>query len=148
VRGEDNFHVGVVVDDLDAALGELGELFGYRWCPTMDVQTPVVLPTGDLVLDLHFTYSATTPRIEVIKSVPGTLWVPAAGSGVHHVGYWSDHVEDDGRALVSLGYAEEARGVHPDGTVVWSYHRSANGPRIELVSRQIQAGLEQYWSSA
>lgn len=148
MRGEDNFHVGVVVDDLDAAVGELADLFGYRWCPTLDVQTPVVLPTGDLMLDLHFTYSATTPRVEVIKSVPGTLWVPAAGSGVHHVGYWSDNVESDGRALVSRGYAEEARGVQPDGTVVWSYHRSINGPRIELVSRQIQDGLELYWSSA
>jgi hypothetical protein len=84
----------------------------------------------------------------VIKSVPGTLWVPASGSGVHHVGYWSDQLEDDGRALVSHGYVEEARGVHADGTVVWAYHRSANGPRIELVSRQIQAGLEHYWSSA
>jgi hypothetical protein len=148
VRAEDNFHVGVVVDDLGAVLGELADLLGYRWCPTMDVQTPVVLPTGDLTLDLQFTYSATTPRLEVIKTVPGTLWVPAAGSGVHHVGYWSDAVEDDGRALVSRGYAEEARGVHPDGTVVWAYHRSTNGPRIELVSRQIQDGLEHYWSSA
>jgi hypothetical protein len=147
VKGADQFHVGVVVDDLDAALGDLSGLFGYHWCPALAVQTPVVLPTGDLLLDLRFTYSVTTPRMEVIQSVPGTLWVPAAGSGVHHVGYWSDDVEADGRALVARGYAEEARGVHPDGTAVWTYHRSANGPRVELVSREIQAGLEGYWAS-
>jgi hypothetical protein len=147
VKGADQFHVGVVVDDLDAALGDLSGLFGYHWCPALAVQTPVVLPTGDLLLDLRFTYSVTTPRMEVIQSVPGTLWVPAAGSGVHHVGYWSDDVEADGRALVARGYAEEARGVHPDGTAVWTYHRSANGPRVELVSREIRAGLEGYWAS-
>lgn len=146
--GADQFHVGVVVDDLDPALSDLTDLFDYHWCPVMAVQTPVVLPGGDLMLDLRFTYSITTPRVEMIQSVPGTLWVPAAGSGVHHVGYWSDDVDADGRRLVARGYAEEARGVQPDGTAAWSYHRSADGPRVELVSRQIQAGLEQYWGSA
>ena len=148
MNGADQFHVGVVVDDFDTAVGDLTDLFGYHWCPALTVQTPVVLPNGDLMLDLRFTYSVTTPRVEVIQSVPGTLWVPAAGSGVHHVGYWSDDVETDGRRLVARGYAEEAKGVQPDGAAVWSYHRSANGPRVELVSRQIQAGLEQYWGSA
>jgi hypothetical protein len=85
--------------------------------------------------------------VEIVRRVPGTLWEPVAGGGVHHVGYWSDDVEADGRALVARGYAEEARGVHPDGTAVWTYHRSANGPRVELVSREILAGLEGYWAS-
>jgi hypothetical protein len=147
VRGEDQFHVGVVVDDLDAALEDLTDLFGYGWCPSMSVETPVLLPKGDLMLDLHFTYSATVPRVEVIQSVPGTLWVPAAGSGIHHVGYWSEDVEADGRRLVERGYAEEARGVRSDGAAVWTYHHSVSGPRIELVSREIQAGLEGYWAS-
>ena len=148
MRGEDQFHVGVVVDDLDAALEDLTDLFGYRWCPAMAVETPVVVSTGEFMLDLRFTYSATVPRVEVIQSVPGTLWVPAAGSGVHHLGYWSDDVEADGRRLVERGYAEEARGVGSDGGAVWTYHRGASGPRIELVSREIQAGLEGYWASA
>ena len=147
MNGTDQFHVGVVVDDLDAALDDLSDVVGYHWCPTLAVETPVVLPDGDFLLDLRFTYSVTTPRVEVIQSVPGTLWVPAAGSGVHHVGYWSDDVEADGRRLAARGYAEEAKGVRLDGAAVWTYHRSANGPRIELVSREIQGGLEQYWAS-
>ena len=147
MRGEDQFHVGVVVDDLDAALEDMTELFGYRWCPTLAVETPVVQPTNEFLLDLRFTYSRTVPRVEMIQSVPGTLWTPAEGSGVHHVGYWSDDVEADGRRLVERGYAEEARGVGPGGAAVWTYHRSAAGPRIELVSREIQSGLEGYWAS-
>jgi hypothetical protein len=148
VRGEDQFHVGVVVDDLDAALEDLTVLFGYRWCPPMAVETPVVLPDGDLMLDLRFTYSATVPRVEMIQSVAGTLWVPAEGSGVHHVGYWSDDVEEDGERLAERGYAVEARSVRSDGAPVWAYHRSESGPRIELVSREIRSGLEGYWASA
>jgi hypothetical protein len=54
----------------------------------------------------------------------------------------------DGRRLDGSGYDEEARGVLPDGTPMWAYYRSPRGLRIELVSRQLQAGLEQYWTSA
>jgi len=85
--------------------------------------------------------------VELIKSVAGTPWVPAPGSGIHHAGYWSDDVAADGRLFAARGYAEEAKGVGPDGTPIWSYHRSGRGPRIELVSRQLVAGLESYWAS-
>ena len=80
--------------------------------------------------------------MELIRSVAGTPWVAAAGSGIHHAGYWSDDVAADDRLLVARGYAEEAKGVGPDGTAMWSYHRSVGSPRIELVSRQLEAGLE------
>lgn len=93
MRAHDQFHVGIVVDDLDATLADLTGLFGYEWCPQLHIETPVVLPSGDTTLDLRFTYSSTVPRLEVIQSIPGSLWVPAPSSGVHHVGYWSD----DGR---------------------------------------------------
>jgi len=148
VNGADQFHAGIVVDDLAAAQADLTELFGYEWCPTLALQTPVVLPDGEIMLDLEFAYSTTVPRVEVIRSTPGTLWVPAAGSGVHHLGYWSDDLATDMTRLVARGYAEEARGVDPTGAAMWAYHRSAAGPRIELVSRAIQPGLEQYWASA
>jgi hypothetical protein len=147
VKATDQFHVGIVVDDLDASLEELTGLFGYQWCSPMAVRTPVRLATGETELDLRFTYSATTPRVEVIQSMAGTLWVPASGSHIHHLGYWSDDVEADAVHLAERGHVGEATGVRPDGTAVWAYHKSPNGPRIELVSRQIQPGLEQYWAA-
>jgi hypothetical protein len=147
MNAADHFHAGVVVDDFGAALDDLSNLFGHEWCPTMSVSTPVVLPEGEITLDLVFTYSKTTPRLEVIKSVPGTLWTPAPGSGIHHLGYWSDDVVADAARLTARGYAAEATGVRPDGAAVWAYHRSPSGPRIELVSRDIAEGLEGYWAS-
>ncbi len=147
MNATDQFHVGIVVDDLDAALSELSELFGYQWCAPMSVRTPVRLATGETEVDLRFTYSVSVPRVEVIQSMPDTPWMPAAGSPIHHLGYWSDDVEVDAARLAARGYAAEAAGVRPDGTPVWVYHKSARGPRIELVSRQMQAGLEQYWAA-
>jgi hypothetical protein len=147
MRADAQFHIGVVVDDLDAALEDFTALFGYEWCAPIGVEVPVVLPDGEFLLDLRFTYSRSVPRVEMIRSTPGTLWVPAEGSGVHHVGYWSEDVEEDGARLAARGYAMEAKGVHPDGSASWAYHRSPAGPRLELVSRQLQSGLEQYWGT-
>jgi hypothetical protein len=107
----------------------------------------VKLPTGDAILDLRCAYSRSIPRLEIVRTVPGSLWEPAAGSGIHHLGYWSDDVAADSAALAEEGYAVEATGVQPDGVPYWAYHRGASGPRIELVSRTIQAGLEQYWAT-
>jgi hypothetical protein len=132
VKGQDQFHVGIVVDDLEAALAEHTELFGYQWCDVISVPTQVTLPDGDHELEFTFAYSVTVPRLEMIRTMPGTLWEPAADSGIHHLGYWSDDV---------------ATGHRPDGEPYWSFHQSTSGPRLELVSSSVKEGLEGYWAS-
>jgi hypothetical protein len=147
VRAADQFHVGIVVDDLAATLAELTDLFGYEWCDEIGGPTPVQLPTSQVEVDFRFAYSRNTPRLEVIHSMPGTLWVPASGSGIHHIGYWSDDVAGDSATLSHKGFTVEAIGSRPDGTPYWAYHRGDDGPRVEIVSRTLEPALEQYWSS-
>jgi hypothetical protein len=143
----DQFHVGIVVDDVESTLVELTALFGYEWCDEIGGQVTVMLPTGRVDLDLRCVYSRTSPRVEIVRSIPGTLWVPVEGSGIHHLGYWSDDVAADSRELESMGFASEAVGTLPDGSPYWSFHGRATGPRIELVSRQVEPALEQYWAT-
>jgi hypothetical protein len=147
MRAEDQFHIGIVVDDFEATLGALAALFGYEWCDEIGGATPVKLPDGDSVLELWCAYSKTAPRLEIVRSVPGTLWEPVAGSGVHHVGYWSDDVPADSAELARRGFATEAAGTGPDGVPYWAFHRGATGPRIELVSRTVLPAFEQYWAT-
>jgi hypothetical protein len=147
VRAADQFHVGIVAEDFDATLAELAHLFGYQWCEEVGGTIPVGLPTGVADIELRCVYSKSTPRLEVVRPVPGTVWIPAAGSGIHHVGYWSDDVAVDSAELERRGYAAEAVGVGPEGAPLWAYHRSPTGPRIELVARALQPGLESYWGS-
>jgi hypothetical protein len=146
VRPEHQFHVGIVVDDLDAALAQLTDLFGYRWCDEIAVPTDVALPTGGRVVDFRFAYSMDAPRLEIIQSIPGTLWTPVADSGVHHLGYWCDDVDGASAALERSGLAREAAGVQPDGSATWAYHRAASGPRIELVSASLRPLMERWWA--
>ena len=147
MKAADQFHIGIVVDDFEGTLARLTGLFGYAWGPEFSGPTPVVLPTGPATPSLRFAYSTTAPRIEVIRSVPGQpLWQPA-DSGVHHLGFWSDDVVSDSATLAAQGYAPEVRGVRPDGAPYWAYHRPANGPRIELVSRALEPSMGQLWSA-
>jgi Glyoxalase/Bleomycin resistance protein/Dioxygenase superfamily len=146
MRAADQFHTGIVVDDLDAALEQLSALFGYRWCEEIRVEQPVRLPTGDSTVEFRFRYSRDSPRLEVIQHQPGTLWIPAAGSGIHHLGFWSDDVAADGDALERAGYAFEAAGRGQDGKPSWAYHRSPEGPRIELVNRSLEPLLSMMWA--
>jgi Glyoxalase/Bleomycin resistance protein/Dioxygenase superfamily len=147
VNSSDHFHVGVVVDDLESTLADLTELFGHRWGETFSAPVQVRVPSGEQEIPLCFSYSMTEPRVEVIRTIPGTLWTPAAGSGIHHLGYWSDDVPGDSERLSARGYEEEAAGVTPDGTAYWAYHRHRQGPRIEIVSRQVQPMLQKYWDT-
>jgi hypothetical protein len=113
----------------------------------MSVAVPVTLPTGTTTLDMRLTYSRSTPRLEIIAAVPGTLWTPASDSGIHHLGYWSSDVATDAATLERGGLVREAAGTGPDGSVRWTYHRAPSGPRIELMSRAMAPGLESLWQA-
>lgn len=147
MRAEDQFHVGVVVEDFEAALAGLSSLFGYQWCDELGGPTQVQLPTGAALLNFRCAYSRTSPRLEIVARIPGTLWEPAAGSGIHHVGYWSDDVAADSAELERRGYQAEATRDGPDGVPFFAFYRSATGFRVELVSRIAQPGLERSWSA-
>jgi hypothetical protein len=81
VRAEDQFHVGIVVEDFEGTLARLSSLFGYEWCGEIGGPAEVRLPTADAVLNMRCAYSKTSPRLEIVGRIPGTLWEPAAGSG-------------------------------------------------------------------
>ncbi|MFG1924521.1 VOC family protein [Cryptosporangium sp. NPDC048952] len=140
MRAEDQFHVGIVVHELADARERLTALFGYEWAPEAGGVQSVTLASGAADVELLCQYSRSTARVELVRSVPGNpIWQPA-DSGVHHLGYWSDDVAGDSAALVAQGYEVEVAAGR------WAYHRSAAGPRIELVSRALQPMMEQFWS--
>jgi catechol 2,3-dioxygenase-like lactoylglutathione lyase family enzyme len=142
LRAADQFHVGIVVPDLDAELERLTRLFGYEWGQEVSVTTPVRFPSGDGSVAFRFRYSRSRPRLEIIEQQPGTLWMPVADSGLHHLGYWSDDPTVDGGALDGSGYTLEVEGLDPAGARSWAFYGAPHGPRIELVSRALQPGLE------
>ncbi|MEU9286300.1 VOC family protein [Streptomyces sp. NPDC048275] len=145
LKAEDLFHLGIVVEDFEATLAEFSALFGYEWCDEIGGPLPVTLSGGDAVVDIGCVFSRTSPRLEIVRRVPGTLWEPAAGGAVHHVGYWSDDVAADTAELAAQGFVTEATRAGVDGAPFAFLRSATTGYRVELVSRASQPGLERYW---
>jgi hypothetical protein len=145
MRAADQFHVGIVAEDPVATRATLSSVFGYEWGEEVGGSGPVTLPDGDTVVDLRCAYTLTEPRVEVVGRVPGTLWEPVAGAGIHHVGYWSADVAADAAELIADGYAMEASRTGQDGRLYFAFLSSPNGFRVELVSTVIRPSLERYW---
>jgi hypothetical protein len=142
----DQFHLGIVTAGFEATMDALTSVFGYEWGPEVGGPTAVRLPSGEAVLDLRCAFSTSVPRLELVRSIPGTLWEPAPG-GIHHVGFWSEDVAADTAELARHGYELEASRNGDDGRPFFTFQRSATGFRIELVSTAARAGLEQCWAS-
>lgn len=144
----DQFHIGIVAGDPDDVVATLTDVLGYEWGPEVGGPVAVGLPDGSTVeLELRCAYSVTVPRVEVVRSVAGTLWEPAGEGGIHHVGYWSDDVAADTAALVRHGYVVEATRSAATGGLFFSFLRSDKGFRVELVDRAAQPSLAQCWAA-
>lgn len=147
-RGEDLYHTGIVVEDFDQALNQLGEYTGHQFTEPMESSVSLRTPTGELTAELLVAYSCGPgPLIEVIKSVPGTPWQSVAGSGLHHLGYWVDDIDAESAALTAAGLPMEAQGLGPDGQVLYVYHYNEGGVRVELVDRAIKSMMDQWTST-
>ena len=145
----DLYHTGIVVDDLQATMELLAKVAGYTWTDVVSVDQEAVTRDGDVTIPMKMVYSGAEPRLELLQTVPGTVWTPA-DSGVHHIGYWSDDVESDLATLESNGLAVEVKSYNPDGsgTLLWAYAKGPVGPRIELVSRNMEPFIAYWWSTA
>lgn len=147
VDATDQYHIGIVADDPTAVMDDLSTLFGYEWAEQIGGSVEVELPGGLATIDLRAWYSTTAPQLEVVQSIPGTVWIPAAGSGVHHIGYWVDDVAAASTALVDAGYTLEVKGLRADGSTPWAYLRGPEGPRVELVSTQMRPVMDAYFAN-
>ena len=148
MRAADQFHLGIVAADLEATTAALSETLGYEWGIETGGPLEISVPSGELRVDIRCVYSITVPRLEVIREVAGTLWEPVPGSGIHHVGYWSDDVAADIAELERWGYEVEALRPGPDGTPLFAFLSASAGVRIELLTRAAEGGLSRCWAAS
>jgi len=134
------YHAGIVVDDFDAARASLSARSGQVWTKPVETDVRLQSPDGERVVRIKVCFSASAPHLELIESVPGTIWETST-SGVHHLGYWSDDVAADCETLVASGATIETWS-EVGGLRVFAYCKAADGPRIELVHRSFERVLQ------
>lgn len=140
------FHVGIVVPDLDVARARFTQLLGVDWGPVMETELPVRAGDGrEQVVPNRMCYSTRAPYLELIQEVPGTPWVCNEHSNLHHIGFFSDALVADSGHLSAAACPMElvdGHGSSPPGA--FAYHRDRLGVRIELVSADLRAMMEEH----
>jgi hypothetical protein len=144
MKQSDQYHVGIVVDDIEAAKADLSAALGIEWGDLVTSPSIVIMGGETKEVTSTFCYSLSEPRLELLPTTPGTPWQPVPGAGAHHLGYWSDDVPADGAALEALGYTPEIVGPGEDGVAMWGYWTKPGSPRIELVTSAVRPMLEEY----
>jgi hypothetical protein len=143
MRPGDLFHTGIVVEEIEPAMEWFAAVVGHAWCEPIEADVVVELEDGEHSLTFEITYSRSEPRLELVRAIPATLW-EASNLGVHHLGYWSDDIEDDLAHLAGAGARIDAVSRGPGGSALWAYCTTAAGTRLELVNR-IQEPFMSAW---
>jgi len=148
MKPENLYHTGVIVDDIEAAKQWYTDVLGYRFSSTAGHEHDQIVELADgrrTISGMLIAYSLDEPRIELVQSVPDTIWQPTK-QGVHHLGYWSDDVDGDLENLLANGAEFEAKFASPDGSLLWAYCKHPLWGRIELVSTIMKPMMEHWWS--
>ncbi|MEU4313232.1 VOC family protein [Nocardia sp. NPDC024068] len=146
MRARDQFHVGIVTTDVEATTAALSATLGYEWGRLIDSTVEVSGPRGPGEFALRCVFSIGEPRLEVVRAIPGTLWEPAPGVGIHHIGYFSDDLAGDMDGLVEHGWQVEATREMSDGSLFFAFLANPAGFRVELVDRRAEPGLRTCWA--
>ena len=143
------FHIGIVVTDLSDAMVTVGNDLGLTWSEPMVAGELMEESSGGLgELKFNFAYSREASghvRTELVESIPGTIW-ESSPSPMHHLGYWSDDVDAEGRHLQERGFTMTARpSPKPGAERQFAYYRGRSGLYVELVSSTVRTALEETW---
>jgi len=94
---ETPFQVGIFVQDLDAAMAQVGSALGLTWS---EISSRELEEGGRL----RVVFSKQgPPHIELIEGPPGSPWDSTAGPRIDHLGYWSDDFAAERDRLVREG---------------------------------------------
>jgi hypothetical protein len=137
VAAGSHYHVGIIVADLRAARARLSAQLDVTWGPIMHLDRAEYRDARgtDIELPTTICYSTGHPCLELIEEVPGTVWVRNEHSNLHHIGFWSNDLRTDSRALGASACPLQLCGrAGSFAPASFAYHRDEElGFRIELV---------------
>jgi hypothetical protein len=73
--------------------------------------------------------------LELIEDRSGLVWGAAAPGGTHHLGYWSNDLDADGKHLEQVGGVLSITNSGPEPGTRFRYYVMPAGTIIELIPR-------------
>lgn len=131
----DIYHFGVVVQDIEASMQDLGARLQLTWAPLQRREQLVRTGDGEPVAEhIAFTYSVQgTPHLELIESEEQRMWVPCPSGQLHHLGVFAEDVPAESARLAEQGARLEFGGGHSGTPAGFAYHLLPGGLRLEIV---------------
>jgi len=136
---EGPYHIGVGVDDLEAAMADL-ERFGMQWTPIQTRSRRMTGPDGPFDAELRFVYSLKgPPHVELVEAPAGSRLAPTTW----HLGYWVQDLPAATRQMVDQGAAVTLRYEGPDDQPSsFVYVTLPTGITLELVDAARRDALQ------
>jgi catechol 2,3-dioxygenase-like lactoylglutathione lyase family enzyme len=149
------YHVGILVDDIEAAREKFSAITGLVFTPVQTVRFPHFRDArGERELELVVSYSIEGPPfLELVLSDPaGGVYGRQAGEGLHHLGF---HETDVAGRMESL---QREHGLALDGArfgnkdasrmaAAYTRPEDLHGVRLEIVDERGRLGLFEWLAS-
>ncbi|WP_242129509.1 VOC family protein [Sphingobium sp. Sx8-8] len=113
------FHVGVVCEDIDAAMAEMNLTLGVTWQGGRAARMELCIFGEEREVEMRIAHSVQgPPHVELIQAVPDSPWASPT-VGVHHLCYWS---EEPLTLIATLEGAGARRVLGKDGSASGYFH--------------------------
>jgi len=142
------FQIGVIVEDIEAAMQELTQAQGVKWGEV--AQRKYQQWEFKRVFSLD-----GPPYIELIEGPPGSPWDSSKGSRIDHLQWWTKDMEADSTRMQAAGVTLDVDGVKesplvaPDGTKkpgIFRYFKApSSGMRLELIDESVRFNYRERW---
>lgn len=131
------FHVGMVVEDLPAAMAELTATIGVTWREPHDSRY------GEWGIKVVYSIEGP-PYIELVQGGAGGPWDTSKGSRIDHIGIWSEDVAKESERLAKASIPVDFDPVSVGKPATFCYHRAvASGVRVEVIDLGARKRIEE-----
>jgi catechol 2,3-dioxygenase-like lactoylglutathione lyase family enzyme len=137
-------HIGVLVNDIDAAIARFS-LLGLSFMEPRTVQVERLVEHGEeKQLDLRIAFSHQgPPHWELLEAVGDGVYGAHHGEGLHHVAVLAGDPVARRAGLLEAGFREVGAQYRDDGSIIVSYLDPADlsGIQIELLDAAVQDAI-------
>src|SRR5690242_14832169 len=130
-------HIGVIVEDLEAAIARHERALGLTFMEPLTVHVDRLVEDGrESELDLTIVFSHQgPPHWELLQATGDGIYGPQHVGGLHHVAVLHPDPAARRDELVARGFRETAAQYRADGSLIVTYVDPAqlDGVRIELL---------------
>ena len=144
IDGAPYVHIGILVNDLDAAI-ERYSRFGISFMEPRTVRVDRLVENArETSLDLTIAFSLDgPPHWELLQAVGDGIYGPQHAETLHHVAVLDPDPAARRDELVAQGFRETAAQYRDDGSIIVTYLDPADlhGVRIELIHAPVQDAI-------